>query len=86
MKSSSDLIQFRVSFHAQCQKLLFSATLTRDPAKIAALNLTDPQYFIIQDDRDQAAEGGVYAEESFSVPSTLKASCPSPILVESRMV
>lgn len=56
----------------QCQKLLFSATLTRDPAKIAALNLVDPQYFIIQDDRDTAKEGGAYAEESFTVPATLK--------------
>ena len=33
--------------HSSCQKLLFSATLTRDPSKIAALNLTDPKYFVV---------------------------------------
>lgn len=30
------------------QKLLFSATLTKDPAKIASLHLTDPEYISVQ--------------------------------------
>ncbi|KAL0084475.1 P-loop containing nucleoside triphosphate hydrolase protein [Phycomyces blakesleeanus] len=30
------------------QKLLFSATLTKDPAKIAGLHLTDPEYISVQ--------------------------------------
>ncbi len=30
-----------------CQKLLFSATLTRDPSKIASLKLRNPQYIIV---------------------------------------
>ncbi|GMK56688.1 hypothetical protein CspeluHIS016_0305280 [Cutaneotrichosporon spelunceum] len=31
-----------------CQKLLFSATLTRDPAQVAALDLSSPRYLIVQ--------------------------------------
>ncbi|KAG5731150.1 hypothetical protein E4T56_gene20630, partial [Termitomyces sp. T112] len=34
---------------SSCQKLLFSATLTRDPGKISALELRDPKYFIVQE-------------------------------------
>lgn len=34
--------------HSSCQKLLFSATLTQDPGKLAALNLHDPKYFIVR--------------------------------------
>lgn len=31
-----------------CQKLLFSATLTTDPSKVAALELRNPEYYLIQ--------------------------------------
>lgn len=34
------------------QKLLFSATLTRNPAKIASLQLSDPQYVAVQEGGD----------------------------------
>lgn len=61
---------------SSCQKLLFSATLTRDPAKIAALNLKDPKYFVVQSiSRDAAArEEGVLdlVMEKFSMPTTLR--------------
>ncbi|KAJ7585027.1 DEAD-domain-containing protein [Mycena floridula] len=53
------------SKQSSCQKLLFSATLTRDPAKIAALQLRDPKYFVVQ------ASGGNVAMEEFSMPATL---------------
>ena len=55
---------------SSCQKLLFSATLTRDPGKIAALDLRDPKYFIIQ---SQSGEGGVtdLAMDKFTMPATL---------------
>ncbi|KAL1724352.1 P-loop containing nucleoside triphosphate hydrolase protein [Schizophyllum commune] len=33
---------------SSCQKLLFSATLTQDPGKLAALNLHNPKYFIVR--------------------------------------
>lgn len=58
-----------------CQKLLFSATLTRDPAKIAALNLRDPKYFVVQGASGEAVtqEEGVLdlVMEKFSMPATL---------------
>ncbi|KAF9192404.1 ATP-dependent RNA helicase dbp6 [Haplosporangium sp. Z 767] len=48
------------------QKLLFSATLTRNPAKIASLQLSDPQYVAVQ-------EGGEDGEEKqkYSTPAGL---------------
>ena len=52
-----------------CQKLLFSATLTRDPSKIATLDLQDPKYFIVQGS-DQGEILDVIMEK-FSMPSTL---------------
>ncbi|GJE96608.1 DEAD/DEAH box helicase [Phanerochaete sordida] len=58
-----------------CQKLLFSATLTRDPSKIAALNLRDPKYFVVQGAAREAVtqEEGVLdlVMEKFSMPATL---------------
>jgi len=58
-----------------CQKLLFSATLTRDPGKIAALELQNPKYFVVQGSKDGALESRVLdvVMEKFSVPSTLMA-------------
>ncbi|OCH95477.1 DEAD-domain-containing protein [Obba rivulosa] len=58
-----------------CQKLLFSATLTRDPSKIAALDLHNPKYFVVQSQTDRviSKEEGVLnlVMEKFSMPSTL---------------
>ncbi|KAJ9106074.1 hypothetical protein QFC21_001213 [Naganishia friedmannii] len=61
---------------SQCQKLLFSATLTRDPSKIAALQLRNPRYFIVGDAASELVEGShtVPADitgNSFALPSTL---------------
>ncbi|THH20742.1 hypothetical protein EW146_g697 [Bondarzewia mesenterica] len=41
-----------------CQKLLFSATLMSDPGKIAALELRDPRYIVVQS-RGAASNEGV---------------------------
>lgn len=46
---------------------MFSATLTRDPAAIASLNLQDPQYFIVQESEYLDTTIG----ESFALPATL---------------
>lgn len=58
-----------------CQKLLFSATLTRDPSKIAALDLHDPKYFVVQGSSEGIAtqEEGVLdlVMEKFNMPATL---------------
>lgn len=58
---------------SSCQKLLFSATLTRDPGKIAALNLRNPKYFVIQGSQEKATADGVLdiVMEKYSMPSTL---------------
>ncbi|RIA93551.1 P-loop containing nucleoside triphosphate hydrolase protein [Glomus cerebriforme] len=48
------------------QKLLFSATLTRNPAKIASLRLINPQYISVQSlNKDEA-------ETKYTIPTTLK--------------
>ncbi|KAG9014032.1 ATP-dependent RNA helicase dbp6 [Tulasnella sp. JGI-2019a] len=58
---------------SSCQKLLFSATLTSDPSRIAALNLRDPKYFIVKSvgagvsGREDAGFG-----ERFAVPESLR--------------
>ncbi|KAF7312084.1 ABC protein [Mycena indigotica] len=55
---------------SSCQKLLFSATLTRDPGKLAALDLRDPKYFIVQESKDTDGILDV-AMDKFSMPATL---------------
>ncbi|WWC98297.1 hypothetical protein V866_005188 [Kwoniella sp. B9012] len=52
-----------------CQKLLFSATLTRDPSKVASLSLTSPKYYIIQSTNLPSIPYNI--GETFSFPSTL---------------
>ncbi|WVQ86119.1 hypothetical protein IAT38_008287 [Cryptococcus sp. DSM 104549] len=54
---------------SNCQKLLFSATLTRDPSKVAALALHHPQYFIVQSSSLPAEP--TYIGEHFALPSSL---------------
>lgn len=57
---------------AQCQKLLFSATLSRDPAKIDALHLHRPVYISVEDALDPHAEDeGVDNELKFTFPAEL---------------
>jgi hypothetical protein len=58
---------------SSCQKLLFSATLTRDPGKVAALNLRDPKYFIVQS-HVEGHQTIDFAVEKFTMPATLTVS------------
>ncbi|KAJ2032460.1 ATP-dependent RNA helicase dbp6 [Coemansia sp. S610] len=58
------------------QKLLFSATLTQDPAKIARLKLVRPLYISITDEGKKGQSG---PSATYTFPSTLTehyASCP----------
>ncbi|KAA1467545.1 P-loop containing nucleoside triphosphate hydrolase protein [Dentipellis sp. KUC8613] len=57
-----------------CQKLLFSATLMSDPGRIAALELRDPQYLVVQAPSASKEGDGVLGVvmEKFSMPATLK--------------
>ncbi|TNY17171.1 P-loop containing nucleoside triphosphate hydrolase protein [Rhodotorula diobovata] len=58
--------------HGSCQKLLFSATLSRDPAKIDALHLHRPVYISVEDALDPHAEDeGVDHELKFTFPAEL---------------
>ncbi|KAJ3515891.1 hypothetical protein NLJ89_g1478 [Agrocybe chaxingu] len=58
---------------SSCQKLLFSATLTRDPAKIASLELRKPKYVVVQGSDKGSEEAGILdvVTEKFSMPATL---------------
>ncbi|KAI5481190.1 ATP-dependent DNA helicase [Pseudohyphozyma bogoriensis] len=56
-----------------CQKLLFSATLSRDPAKIDALKLHRPIYVSVEDELDgNFDDEGVDDELKFTLPATLQ--------------
>ncbi|PWN38876.1 DEAD-domain-containing protein [Ceraceosorus guamensis] len=62
------------------QKLLFSATLTRDPAKMAALDLHDPHYITVRakpregakDGQDGSRDFVVDIKDDFELPAGLK--------------
>ncbi|KAH7925484.1 P-loop containing nucleoside triphosphate hydrolase protein [Leucogyrophana mollusca] len=57
---------------SSCQKLLFSATLTRDPGRLAALDLRNPKYFVVQsrmaEDKDKEMD---VITDRFTMPATL---------------
>ncbi|RUO96673.1 hypothetical protein BC936DRAFT_141634 [Jimgerdemannia flammicorona] len=61
------------------QKLLFSATLTRNPAKIASLHLLNPQYIAVQVAGKIGAEDEV-AREKYTTPAGLRVSMSFPLL------
>ncbi|PWN36030.1 DEAD-domain-containing protein [Meira miltonrushii] len=58
------------------QKLLFSATLTRDPAKIVALDLRNASFVSVEDAENDQKDGDAEQpkdwQDSFALPSTLK--------------
>ncbi|KAG2147649.1 DEAD-domain-containing protein [Suillus clintonianus] len=57
-----------------CQKLLFSATLTSDPGKLAALDLRNPKYFVVQGLSEESEIDGIpnVIAERFTMPEALK--------------
>ncbi|TDL25649.1 DEAD-domain-containing protein [Rickenella mellea] len=56
-----------------CQKLLFSATLTSDPSKIAAMGLRDAKYFIVHhQEKDGDVDIPAAVTEKFTMPVGLK--------------
>ncbi|KAI9315750.1 P-loop containing nucleoside triphosphate hydrolase protein, partial [Dichotomocladium elegans] len=50
------------------QKLLFSATLTKNPAKIAGLHLTEPEYIAVQNQKGSEGDTG----PEYTTPEGLK--------------
>ncbi|SCV73173.1 BQ2448_7098 [Microbotryum intermedium] len=58
---------------SSCQKLLFSATLSRDPAKIDALHLHRPLYVSVEDALDPHVEDEAIDQElKFTFPALLQ--------------
>ncbi|EGN99137.1 hypothetical protein SERLA73DRAFT_54272, partial [Serpula lacrymans var. lacrymans S7.3] len=58
---------------SSCQKLLFSATLPRDPGKLAGLQLRDVKYFVVQKARGGREEGVLdVVMERYTMPATLR--------------
>lgn len=67
---NASISQFTSRATTGCQKLLFSATLTRDPARVAALRLRNPMYLLVRPD-------GALADQEqdtdlFAIPDTLR--------------
>ncbi|KAJ8462924.1 hypothetical protein ONZ45_g17762 [Pleurotus djamor] len=73
-----------------CQKLLFSATLTSDPGKLASLGLREPKYFVVKGNKkvgEGKGEGGDDGDamvdvvmEKYTMPTSLSEHyivCPS---------
>lgn len=60
--------------YPSCQKLLFSATLTTDPGKLAALDLRNPKYFVVQGQCEEPEIDGIpnIIAERFTMPEALK--------------
>ncbi|RKP33777.1 P-loop containing nucleoside triphosphate hydrolase protein [Dimargaris cristalligena] len=57
---------------SRMQKLLFSATLSDNPAILAALKLYSPQYICIRDDSLATEDGNLANPRQITVPPTLK--------------
>lgn len=55
---------------------MFSATLTRDPGKLASLGLRDPKYFVVQNQTEGGSDDTPlhFLSERFAMPSTLTVS------------
>lgn len=53
-----------------CQKLLFSATMTRDPGILKALRLRNPKYFVVTGAKEGEREDAIL-RDGFAVPHTL---------------
>ncbi|OAX32163.1 P-loop containing nucleoside triphosphate hydrolase protein [Rhizopogon vinicolor AM-OR11-026] len=60
--------------NVSCQKLMFSATLTSDPGKLAALDLRNPKYFVVQGQSEESDVDGIpnVITERFTMPEALK--------------
>ena len=58
------------------RKMLFSATMTKDPQKLAALGLVHPKHFDVNDFRGPSEKSNHYIEQKnlqkYSIPSTLE--------------
>ncbi|CAO3680052.1 unnamed protein product [Rhizopus microsporus] len=63
------------------QKLLFSATLTKNPAKIAGLHLIDPEYISVQHDDEEATANEYVTPEGLKEYMAIVPTEKKPLLV-----
>ena len=63
---------FDEPIYPSCQKLLFSATLTSNPSKIAELDLRDAKWFMVKGTSEEDAEVAPLLDERFELPPGLK--------------
>lgn len=70
---------FYLKSHRRCIKLIFSATMTDDPALLSELRLVDPQFFVVTEQLDEA-DAAATSTTHFSIPSTMSeiyVHCPA---------
>lgn len=63
---------FDEPIYSSCQKLLFSATLTSNPSKIAELNLRDAKWFMVKENLEKDAGVAPFLDEAFELPPGLR--------------
>lgn len=63
---------FDEPIYSSCQKLLFSATLTSNPSKIAELNLRDAKWFVVKGKLEEDIEAAPLLDEGFELPPGLR--------------
>jgi ATP-dependent RNA helicase DDX51/DBP6 len=62
-------IRLADSSRSTCQKLLFSATMTRDPGKLKELSLNDVRYFVVGSESQVDVDD--QRPDSFELPTQL---------------
>jgi len=63
---------FDVPLYSSCQKMLFSATLTSNPSKIAELNLRDAKWFVVKRTSEEDVDVAPLLDEGFELPLGLR--------------
>ena len=62
---------FDEPLYSSCQKMLFSATLTSNPSKIAELNLRDAKWFVVKG-KSEDVDVPTLLDEGFELPLGLR--------------
>ena len=63
---------FDEPLYSSCQKMLFSATLTSNPSKIAELNLRDAKWFVVKGKSEENLHVAPLLDEGFELPLGLR--------------
>jgi len=63
---------FDEPLYSSCQKMLFSATLTSNPSKIAELNLRDAKWIVVKGKSEEEIDVAPLLDEEFELPLGLR--------------